>query len=85
MSTTTKGSDLLSHVKTLVDEANDDFSKVERIIDKLTAQPLSVTAANLGPVERARLFALYAFYFNSLSSRKFVPPIFIGEVKLRNT
>ncbi|CAG8453489.1 8772_t:CDS:2 [Diversispora eburnea] len=66
--TTTKGSDLLSHVKKLVDDATNDFSEVENIIDTLTAQPLSVTAAKLGPVERARLYALYAHYFNSLSS-----------------
>ncbi|RHZ49165.1 hypothetical protein Glove_529g30 [Diversispora epigaea] len=64
----TKSSDLLSHVKTLVDDATNDFSEVENIIDTLTAQPLSVTAAKLGPVERARLYALYALYFNSLSS-----------------
>ncbi|CAG8451678.1 14646_t:CDS:10 [Acaulospora colombiana] len=45
-----------------------EFGKVEAVLDILLSQPLSEIAAGLGPIERARLYTLYAYCCNSLSS-----------------
>ncbi|CAG8594307.1 6104_t:CDS:2 [Acaulospora morrowiae] len=52
----------------VTDLSSHEFSKVEATLEALLSQPLSEVAAGLGPIERARLYTLYAYCCNSLSS-----------------
>ncbi|CAG8786978.1 5303_t:CDS:2, partial [Dentiscutata erythropus] len=61
---------LLSSVKenNLISELEADFSRIETVFDTLLAQPLSEIATRFPPTERARLYLLYAYCCNKLTS-----------------
>ncbi|RIB18202.1 hypothetical protein C2G38_2245936 [Gigaspora rosea] len=61
---------LLSGIKenSLISELEADFSRIETIFDTLLAQPLSELASRFPPTERARLYLLYAYCCNKLTS-----------------
>ncbi|CAG8548625.1 1726_t:CDS:2 [Dentiscutata heterogama] len=64
------GSVLLSGVKenNFISELEADFSRIETVFDTLLAQPLSEIASRFPPTERARLYLLYAYCCNKLTS-----------------
>ncbi|CAG8749691.1 10646_t:CDS:2 [Gigaspora margarita] len=64
---------LLSGVKenNFISELEADFSRIETVFDTLLAQPLSELASRFPPTERARLYLLYAYCCNKLTSCKF--------------
>ncbi|KAF0369747.1 exosome-associated family protein [Gigaspora margarita] len=61
---------LLSGVKenNFISELEADFSRIETVFDTLLAQPLSELASRFPPTERARLYLLYAYCCNKLTS-----------------
>ncbi|CAG8499400.1 6290_t:CDS:2, partial [Scutellospora calospora] len=68
-----EGSDnnmLLSGFKenNIFSELETDFNRIETVIDTLLAQPLSEIASRFPPAERARLYLLYAYCCNKLTS-----------------
>ncbi|CAG8830343.1 23739_t:CDS:2, partial [Racocetra persica] len=69
----TEGGDnsvLLSGVKgnNIFSELEADFSRIETIFDTLLARPLSEVSSRFPPAERARLYLLYAYCCNKLTS-----------------